>query len=325
MDTLANLKAFLAVARTGSFSAAARELGVAASVVTKRVGQVEWQLKSPLFERTTRRVSLTPTGRQYLPGVQRVIADLDGLMADARDTAPSLQGHIRVKLPTSIAVLHIGDLLHGFQRQYPLVSLEVMALDRAVNPVDEGFDLALTLMPHSYGGVVEEALCTIPRMICASPDYLARHGTPRHPRELAQHAILSFLPTGSTWEFNSGTGVVRVQLHPRLVSNEAQLLYAAALAGNGIAVLGAYLAAGAIADGRLQPLLVDYPMADLWMKALIPESRVQVERVQALLAWLRKALQPVPPWEAAHGVHPHAGTKPPRLARSPAKTKGDKT
>ena len=299
MDTLANLKAFLAVARTGSFSAAARELGVAASVVTKRVGQVEWQLKSPLFERTTRRVSLTPTGRQYLPGVQRVIADLDGLMADARETAPRLQGHIRVKLPTSIAVLHIGELLHGFQRQYPLVSLEVMALDRPVNPVDEGFDLALTLMPHSYGGVVEEALCAIPRLVCAAPDYLARHGTPRHPRELARHAILNFLPTGNTWEFSSSAGEVRVLLHPRLASNEAQLLYAAALAGNGIAVLGAYLAAGAVADGRLQPLLTDFPMADLWMKALIPESRLPVERVQALLAWLRDALQPVPPWEAA--------------------------
>lgn len=288
MDTLTNLKAFLGVARTGSFAAAARELEVAPSVVTKRISQIEWRLKTPLFDRTTRRVSLTAMGQQYLPVVQRVVADADGLFADIHESAESLQGHIRIKVPGSLAVMLLGPLLNRFQAEHPLIQLEVLALDRAVNPVDEGFDIAITLMPQTFGGVVEEPLCVMPRMVCAAPGYLARRGSPAHPRELAAHDILNFLPTGTTWEFGSASGTVNVRLHPRFSSNEAQLLLQAALAENGIAILSAYLAQPAIDSGHLVALLTDYPMADGWVKALIPQSRARVARVQALLQWLKK-------------------------------------
>jgi DNA-binding transcriptional LysR family regulator len=156
MDTVENLRAYLTVARTGSFSAAARELGVAASVVTKRVSQLEWRLKAALFERTTRRVSLTTAGQQHLAAIQRLVSDLDGIFAGVRQSAPQLQGRLRIKVPTSLAVLHLAELFNRFQRRYPLVSVELVALDRPVNPVDEGFDIALTLMPDAFGGVIEE-------------------------------------------------------------------------------------------------------------------------------------------------------------------------
>jgi DNA-binding transcriptional LysR family regulator len=287
MDTLTNLKAFLSVARTGSFAAAARQLEVAPSVVTKRISQIEWRLKTPLFDRTTRRVSLTPMGQHYLPVVQRVVADTDGLFADINESAQSLQGHIRIKVPGSLAVMLLGPLLNRFQAQHPLIQLEVLALDRTVNPVDEGFDIAITLMPQTFGGVVEQPLCAMPRMVCAAPGYLARKGSPAHPRELGSHDILNFLPTGNTWKFSSASGAINVDLQPRFASNEAQLLLQAALAENGIAILSAYLARPAIESGHLVPLLEDYPMADGWVKALIPESRARVARVNALVQWLR--------------------------------------
>ncbi len=301
MDTFANLKAFLAVSRTGSFAQAARELGVAPSVVTKRISQIEWRLKSPLFERSTRRVSLTAAGQRYLPTVQRLLADVDDLFSEAQGAAQSLQGSIRMKVPGTVATVLVGPLLDGFAQAFPLVRLEVMALDRPVNPVDEGFDMALTLMPHAFAGVVEVPLCAMPRLLCASPAYLAQRGTPAHPRELVQHDTLDFLPTGSTWEFGSATGPLRVALQPRLSSNEAQLLLSAALAGNGIAILGTYLAGPALQTGALVPVLQDYPMAELWLKALVPENRIQVARVQALLRWMQASL--------AHG--PTAETAPP--------------
>jgi DNA-binding transcriptional LysR family regulator len=290
VDTLTNLKAFLGVARTGSFAAAARELEVAPSVVTKRISQIEWRLKTPLFERTTRRVSLTPTGQHYLPLVQRVVADADGLFADIHASAQSLQGIIRIKVPGSLAVILLGQSLNQFQAQHPLIQLEVLALDRTVNPVEEGFDIAITLMPHTFGGVIEQPLCAMPRMVCAAPGYLARRGSPVHPRELVQHDILNFLPTGNSWEFNGPSGKVNVDLHPRFSSNEAQLLLQAALAENGIAILSAYMAQPAIESGHLIALLKDFPMADGWVKALIPESRIRVARVQALLQWLTNQL-----------------------------------
>ena len=296
LDTLANYRAFLAVARTGTFAAAARELGVVPSVVTKRVSQVEWLLKAPLLERTTRRVSLTAAGRQVLPALQRAIADLDGVMADVRGAAPHLQGHIRVKVPTSLGVLHLGELLHAFQYNHPLISLEVIALDRVVNPVDEGFDVVLTLLPNTFSDVAEEPLCAIARRLCASPAYLARKGAPAHPKDLVDHDTLNFIPTGNPWVFLGPTGEVKMQLQPRFTSNDVQLVCGAAIAGNGIAPLAAYLAVPEIARGALQQVLPSYPLAELWLKALVPSSRASVARVQALLSWLRQALAPSPLW-----------------------------
>lgn len=294
MDTLSNLRTFLAVARTESFSAAARALGIAPSVVTKRIGQLEAQVQSALFERTTRRVRLTPVGRGYLPSVQRVVADAQELFAHPAGARDQLQGQLRIKAPTSVTVCLVGPLLEGFQRQYPLLQLEVVALDRAVNPAEEGFDLALTLMPDAYAGVVEEPLCPMPRALCAAPGYLQAHGTPRHPAELEDHAILNFLPTGDVWSFGSAAGRIAVRVQPRLNTNEAQLLLSAALAGNGVAILGDYLARPAVRAGTLVPLLADFPLDAFWLKTLLPENRASVPKVQALVRHLKAALERPP-------------------------------
>ena len=144
MDTLVNLKAFLSVARTGRFAPAARELNIAPSVVTKRISQIEWRLKTVLFERSTRRVSLTSTGLRYLPAVRQAVADMDGLFSDLTHASQALQGPIRIKVPSALAVKVVGPVLERFQQHYPLVSIELLALDRSVNPADEGFDMAPT-------------------------------------------------------------------------------------------------------------------------------------------------------------------------------------
>lgn len=290
MDTLTNLKAFLAVARTGSFAAAARELKVAPSVITKRISQVEWRLKTTLFERSTRRVSLSPTGARFLPSVQRAVADIDDLFAELPAAGAALQGQVRIKAPGTLAVLLLGPILERFQERHPLVNLELLTLDRPVNPVDEGFDMAFTLMPDAFAGVIEEPLCPMPRILCASPEYIARKGAPAHPGELAQHDILNFLPTGTNWLFDGAAGEVQVRVQPRLNANDGQLILSAALSGNGIARLSGYLCESHLQAGTLVPLLADYPIKQLWLKVLIPESRLQVARVQELLRWTRSEL-----------------------------------
>ncbi len=290
MDSFANLKTFLVVARTESFSAAARELGVAPSVVTKRISQLEHRVAAELFERTTRRVSLTLTGRTYLPAAQRVVADAEELFASPAEGRGSLQGQLRIKAPNSVLVLLVGPVLERFQTLHPMLSLEIIALDRSVNPVEEGFDVALTLMPDAYAGVVEEPLCPMPRSVCASPAYLQAQGTPQHPKDLKHHSILNFLPTGTTWAFEGPSGKISVKVQPRLNTNQAQLLLSGAMAGNGIAILSAYMARAAVEDGTLVPLLTDYPLQGLWMKALLPESRVKVPKVQALVQYLKTEL-----------------------------------
>ena len=290
MDTLTNLKAFLAVARTGSFAAAARELQVAPSVVTKRISQIEWQLKTPLFERNTRKVSLSATGLRYLPAVQRSVSDMDELFAEMPAQGGDLQGNIRIKSPGTLAVKLLGPMLERFQQRYPLVSLELLTLDRSVNPVDEGFDVALTLMPDAYAGVIEVPLSPMPRVLCASPAYLERKGTPKHPRELVQHDILNFLPTGTTWMFEGAAGEVQVRLQPKLNTNEGQLILLSTLAGRGMARLTDYLCQPHLKSGALVPVLAGYPIKQLWFKALVPENRIQVARVQALLEWIKSSI-----------------------------------
>lgn len=294
MDTLTNLKAFLAVARVGSFAGAARELGVAPSVITKRIGQLEWQLKTPLFERSTRRVLLTAAGQRHLPSVQRAVGDVDDLFAQLPASGKGLQGTIRVKAPGTLAVKLLGPVLERFQRQHPSVSLELLTLDRPVNPVDEGFDMALTLMPDAFPGVIEEPLCPMPRLLCATPGYLRRRGRPRHPSDLVRHDTLNFLPTGTKWLFDHPDGEIQVTVHPRLNTNEGELLLSGTLAGHGIARLSAYLCAPHLESGALVQVLPDHPIRSLWVRALVPESRIRVARVEALLGWLKRELAAQP-------------------------------
>ncbi len=297
MDTILNMKAFLATARSGSFSEAARQLSVAPSVVSKRVNQLEWQLRSRLLERTTRRVRLTEIGEQYLPTIRGIISEYDDLVAGMLRSPGELEGHIRVKAPAAITNLHLGKTFTEFQRTHPRVTLEVVLIDRSVNPIEEGFDVVLGLLPASYENVVEESLFPYPRVACASPAYLKQRGEPKHPRDLANHDCIVFQPAGSNWTFQSKRGPVSVQVRPKFSSNDIQVILEAAKDGSGIAVLSRLIAKRALHEGEIVPVMSDFPLPDHWLKAFIPQNRVGLARVQALLAAVRNAFLPVPPWE----------------------------
>lgn len=297
MDTILNMKAFLATARSGSFSEAARQLSVAPSVVSKRVNQLEWQLRSRLLERTTRRVRLTEIGEQYLPTIRGIISEYDDLVAGMLRSPGELEGHIRVKAPSTLTHLHLGKVFTEFQQTNSRVTLEVVLIDRSVNPIEEGFDVVLGILPTSYEGVVEEALLPYPRIACASPAYLAAHGQPKHPRDLAGHDCIVFQPAGATWTFHSRRGPINVSVRPKFSTNDIQVTVAAAQEGAGIAVLSKFIAKKALRSGTLVPVLEEFPLPDHWLKAFIPQSRVGLARVQALLTAIRSSFAPIPPWE----------------------------
>jgi len=294
MDTLHNIKAFLATARTGSFSEAARQAGVAPSVITKRIDQLEWSIKGRLFQRSTRKLSLTDLGERYHADLQRLVHELDATLAGmARNEAPSteLEGHLRIKLPTTLGTLHLTPLLSDYLVQHPRLSLDLVFADRSVNPMEEGLDIAIGATPETYGRVADEPLCRLPRVLCAAPAYLARRGVPSHPRELVEHDALVYVTSGAQWAFDRPKGGrLNVQVRPRLTTNEGQALLAATCAGNGVAVIARYVAQPALDDGRLVPLLPGHGVPDVWLKALVPESRLPLPRVQALLQWLKQSL-----------------------------------
>jgi DNA-binding transcriptional LysR family regulator len=299
MDALENLRTFVAVAETGSLVGAARHLGVAASVVTKRVDQLEWRVRARLFTRSTRRVSLTELGARYLADVRRLVHDSDELFAGMSHSNEQVEGQIRIKVPTPMAVGFMADMLAEFQQQFPLVSLDVVLADRAVDPNEEGFDISIGGLPAAFPGVIDELICPLHRLVCASPDYLARRGEPGHPRELAEHDCLIFWPAGKIWAFESAAGLVSVAPRPKLSANDMVVLTAAAIHGNGIALLPTYAVAKALQAGRLVEVMKAFPVPQVWIKALVSERRASIPRVRSLLTFIKARLTPVPPWDQA--------------------------
>lgn len=290
MDTLVNLRAFVSVAETGSFSEAARQAGVAPSVMAKRIDQLEWRIRSPLFTRSTRRLTLTDVGERYLPVLRQQVRHLEETLDGMSRADGALEGHIRVKVPSTLGVLALGSLLNRFMQAQPMVSLEVVLADRSVNPLEEGFDIALGARPESYGGVQDHPLAPVTRKLVASPGYLERMGAPRAASDLASHDCLALSTSGTHWALQGRQGLVGVDVRARLRSNDGLALLEAAHAGLGIALLADYLVAPGLRSGALQEVLPGMRPPDLWLKAMVPANRQDLPRIRALLHWLSSQL-----------------------------------
>lgn len=288
MDTIQNIKAFLLVARTGSITIAARQLGVVPSVITKRIDRLEDQMRVKLLQRSTRRIALTEAGEARLPRLQAAVTELENIFQESKVSTSEMEGHLRIKCPTTIAILSLGEMLTRFQIAHPRISVELVMLDRSVNPIEEGFDLAIGALPTSYPGVIDEPLCPYPRIICASPAYLERCGAPNHPRDLVQHDCLTFATTGQSWAFESRRGLINVDVKTKLSANDSQLLLRAAVAGMGIARIARHVVKPSLERGELVTLLPDYPVPEFWVKALIPKNRIERPAVRHLLSVLKQ-------------------------------------
>lgn len=295
MDTLLNIRAFLAIADAGSLSAAARALGVAPSIVSKRIARLEDEMGLALFERTTRKVAITPGGARYLSRFRVLVQELDEALRGAR--VRPLEGSLRIKSPTTIALAFMGRFFIDFQQRHPDISIDLVLLDRSVNPVEEGFDLALGAQPISYIDIVDVPLCPYPRMLVASPAYLASHGSPDHPRDLASHDCICLQSMGTNWVFVDGEGEVSVSVRSRFTVNDSGVLHDAACRGRGITILPDFVARRAVKTGNLTALLPAYPVKPMWLKALVPNKKIDQPVVQLLLEELCAFAQPTSPWE----------------------------
>ena len=298
MDILANLRAFLAAARHGSFSEAGRQLHVVPSVIAKRIGDLEHITGTRLFNRSTRKVTLTPAGQKFQLKAGAFVSDFEEVIAGMRRDEGALEGHIRLKAPTTLTMLYLSDVLNAFQRENERITMEVVLMDRSVNPVEEGFDIAIGGRSASYEGVIDVPLCRLSQVVCASPEYLRQRGAPGHPRELADHDCLVFTPTGPTWFFDTERGPISIDVPQRLAANDNYVLFNAACKGNGIAILPRYVVKDALRSKTLESVLSGYPLQSTWLKVLVPKRRQGVARIDALISWLSRHLGEVPPWEA---------------------------
>ena len=281
------------MARYGSFSRAARELHVVTSAVTRRVEQLESALGTRLLQRSTRGLKLTTSAEALLPKFSRIVAEVDDLMRNS-GRQDGIEGLLRVKSPTTVTSEFIGALVVEFLRQHPGVNIDITLADYSVNPLEQGFDLALGAMPVSYRDVVDIPLWRYDLVACCAPDYLEGRSAPRHPSELVEHVCLTTTLFRGGWLFESGAGAVDIDIHSRIHVSDGRVVREAARRGMGIAALARYLVADDLRDGRLVPVLEEFPFVTHWLKALVPRLSLARPAVQAFVEFLKEQLRDGP-------------------------------
>jgi DNA-binding transcriptional LysR family regulator len=293
---------FATVAKTGSFAAAAAELGVAGATVSKAVRRLEERLGERLIHRTSRRFALTDTGRALAVRAARILAEGEAAEAEANAGATVPRGRIRLAAPMSFGLRHVAPILPAFLAANPAVSVDFRLDDRIVDLVADGIDIALRIADLPDSSLVARRLCAVRRRVVGSPAYFARHGTPRHPRDLREHACLgySYLATGETWRFAGAGGKVSVTVNGPLAATNADALGFALEAGIGLALQPDFLVCEAVKDGRLEAVLDDWEAPPLALYLVTPAGGPRPRRVAVLVDFLvRHFATGTAPWARA--------------------------
>jgi DNA-binding transcriptional LysR family regulator len=293
MDRLDAMRMFIRVAELGSFSAVAQQLGVARSVVTRQVAALEAHLGARLMVRSTRRLSLTSAGAAYLEKCRVILNLVEAAETDVGEDRATARGNVRIGLPLSFGLRRLAPLLLEFAEDHPQVSLEMDYTDRRVDLVAEGFDLSIRVTSRLGPGDVVRKLGSCKLVTVASPAYLARHGRPMRPADLAGHECLVYTggPNPGTWTYGTGEQAETVFVRSRFSANNGDMLAEAAARGLGITLQPDFIVEPYLADGRLEPVLESFTPPELGVYALLPGTRHMPYRVRALIDFLAARLR----------------------------------
>lgn len=286
------MQAFQAVAEAGGFSEAARRLGLATSVVSKRIKDLEAYLGTQLFVRTTRQVTLTEAGQDYLDHVRRILGDLEEVESGLRYQAQKPAGTIRLTAPLSFGLKTLAPAFHSYLARYPDVTIKTHLSDRRVDLAGEGYDLAIRIGALEGQDLVAKKLCHARRVVCATPDYFARHGRPQHPADLKGHNCLGYLnqAEGKSWPFMIGGKKIRQGISGNFASDNGDLLHQMALAGCGIALLPTFIAADSLNSGALDVALEPFEEIDFDIYAVYQHTRHLSVKIRTLIDHLSVTL-----------------------------------
>jgi DNA-binding transcriptional LysR family regulator len=296
VDRLTSMTVFARVAAARSFSAAARDLGISQATASKHVQTLEAWFGTRLLNRTTRRVGLTEAGESFFSQCTRILEDMDAALEAGKPDA-RLRGTLRMSAPVAFGSTRLGQLIFEFMQQSPALALNVTLNDRPVDVIEEGFDLALSVThrrsePASHPGLVFQTLTPLRFVLCAAPVYLAHHGTPSSPLDLARHACLTDTRhPGDIWRFTSNQGDVEVSVSSQFKTDNGLLRRSAALAGAGVLLGPEFLVAEEIASGGLVRLLPDYPPRGATLDAVCPGHRAATPKVRSLVTFLSERLR----------------------------------
>ncbi|MBT3030673.1 MAG: LysR family transcriptional regulator [Candidatus Thiodiazotropha sp. (ex Lucina pensylvanica)] len=300
MDRLECLESFVAVVESGQFSAAAERLGLGKSVISRRVSELEEYLGALLIQRTTRRLSLTEAGRTFYPRAIQLLEDLADAEQSVSSAQHALSGRIRLAAPLSFGLMHLAPALNSFMSKHPGVILDMDFNDSQVDLIQEGVDLALRIGQLEDSTMVALPLAPIRTILCASPGYLTRYGTPETPEALTGHQCLCYsnLPEPQKWRFVDRKGVAHsVRVENRMLANNGQIILEAAASGHGICISPTFIAYRTILEGRLVPILADYELPTATAYAIYPNRRFIPQRVRILAEYFRELFGERPYWD----------------------------
>ena len=288
MDRFEEMQTFIRVVRAGSLTAAAERLNIAKSAVSRRLADLEARLGVQLLTRTTRRLNLTESGRQYYERCQTILADMEEAELAITSGDIELNGTLRIAAPLSFGITHLSPVLNEFLRLHPQLKLDLDLNDRTLNFMEEEVDLAIRIGHLSDSSLVARKLATARFIVCASPDYLARHGVPSQPSQLEQHTGLSYSYADSPfWHFVGHDGRdIAVRVYERIRANNGDVLLTAAIDGLGILMTPSFIGNDAIQQGKLIPILTDYSPPNRDIYAIYPRQRYLPQRLRVLIDYL---------------------------------------
>ena len=302
MDRFRTMQSFVEVIRLGSFSEAAKILGLSRALISRHITDLEKRLGVRLLTRTTRRITLTEAGAEHFNFCQRIIKEIEEKETSLKQTQREPAGSLKILAPKSLTTLALGDAIASFATASPHLSISLMLDDlsfRSYDFIERGFDVAVHTTPIRESSLVARKIATLRWLLCASPEYLKRHGEPRVPRDLTRHQCLVHLnsdPSDRVWRLRDTAGLASVKVQGPFASNSVLVLRKAALKSLGIAILPVYCVKEDLKSGALREVLADYPIPIHPLSLVWAPGRETPKKIRHLadfLAdWFRK--HPVP-------------------------------
>ena len=307
MAWLNSWDSFVKVVETGSMAAAARRLDCTRAQISKQIADLERSFGVRLFERSTRQLSLTPAGEIFHQHALRTLEAVHSTEIAVKNRGDAPHGLLRISASITFGRMYIAPLLPKIVAKYPELNCELVLTDHLVDLVEDNIDLALRLTKTPPDDAVARKLVNMRRIICATPDYLARHGEPKTPHELSQHQCLSFMQATDRgiWRLIDRQGEeLSIPVSSKFHFNNIDCVMDAVLAGHGLGMLPTYLCGTELASGKLRRLFGDHEIAislGRYLYACYTPNRVRVPKVRVFLEALENLFNPTPPWEQLIG------------------------
>ena len=285
MDKLHELEVFVAVADAGSFTKAGTRLRLSPPAVTRAISALEDRLGARVFNRTTRSLTITDVGQRFLENARRILTDIDTAEKEAVGEAAMPHGHLTITASVTFGRAALAPVVCSFLGQHPRVSASVLLLDRVVNLIEEGIDVAIRIGHLPDSNLIAKRIGEVRRILVASPNYLARRGAPVSPSELRLHSVIAFtgLMPNREWHFLNGQKPGSVNLRPVLEVNDAFAAIEAAEMGHGITTALSYMVSDRIRDGKLIPVLDSFTLPPQPVHLVYPHARLVAPKIRAFI------------------------------------------